>query len=259
MHIREDGPEDAPVLLLIHGFCGSLRWFDLITPELARTHRVIRVDLLGHGCTGGDSGLDAHSQARMVASVLKTLEITNPVVVGHSFGADVALILADQLDDVSRVVVIGQAPDYSYAKFPVGGGLLANSVVGPVLHRLAPSALIKVISQVAFAPRFPVSSVLTDPSQAVLDHRAMSPAMYRTVLVQRRHALSQRPLDMRVRDLGRPVLAILGRRDQFYDCAKTCARYEQAGAQVIVMETSGHTPQVEQPKETARAILEFAR
>lgn len=258
VHVREDGPADAPVLLLIHGFSSSVHWFDMITPPLAQKQRVLRLDLMGHGCTSASAGLDARSQARMVASVLETLGIGRLTVVGHSFGADVALALAEHRGDVSRLVIIGQAPDYSYATFPAGNAVLAHGVGGPLLHRLSPPWLIKRISRVAFAPGFRAESVIAEPNQAALDHRAMTPAMYRTVLVERRHTLADRPLDAQVRDLGLPTLAILGRHDQFYDCAKTAARYEGVGARVAVLENSGHTPQVEQPDETARLIGDFA-
>ena len=49
VHVREDGEPTDPPLVLIHGFQASLRWWDRVTPALAREHRVIRIDLLGHG------------------------------------------------------------------------------------------------------------------------------------------------------------------------------------------------------------------
>src|SRR5512145_1691034 len=49
LQVREDGPADGPPVVLLHGFACSLRWWDDIVPVLAREHRVIRFDLLGHG------------------------------------------------------------------------------------------------------------------------------------------------------------------------------------------------------------------
>ena len=49
IHVGQDGPRDAPALLLIHGSASSTRSWDPLVPMLTRSHRVIRIDLLGHG------------------------------------------------------------------------------------------------------------------------------------------------------------------------------------------------------------------
>ncbi len=41
----------GPAVLLIHGFGAAIDWWDKIAPGLAANHRVIRVDLIGHGGT----------------------------------------------------------------------------------------------------------------------------------------------------------------------------------------------------------------
>jgi pimeloyl-ACP methyl ester carboxylesterase len=64
VHVRQDGPEHAPTVVLVHGFACSMHWFDLVAAELTTEHRVIRVDLLGHGCTSAATKLDAATQAR---------------------------------------------------------------------------------------------------------------------------------------------------------------------------------------------------
>lgn len=53
MHVREEGPADAEPSLLVHGFSCSMYLYDEMVPQLVETYRVIRVDLRGHGCTGG--------------------------------------------------------------------------------------------------------------------------------------------------------------------------------------------------------------
>src|SRR2546421_12750107 len=49
LHVLEEGPRDAPPMVLLHGFAGSMRWFDRLAPLLAASNRGIRIDLLGHG------------------------------------------------------------------------------------------------------------------------------------------------------------------------------------------------------------------
>src|SRR5579875_2025388 len=95
VHVQEDGPADAPPLVLLHGFSGSLHWFDRVVPLLADAFRLVRIDLLGHGSTGGPAA-DAPLQARVLEAVLAALDVDGATVVGHSFGADVAAELAER-------------------------------------------------------------------------------------------------------------------------------------------------------------------
>jgi pimeloyl-ACP methyl ester carboxylesterase len=98
VHVRQDGPRDAPVLVLIHGFAGSTRWWDALVPMLARSYRVIRIDLLGHGRSakpvGG--GYEIPEQGARVGAALDRLGVTHAVVVRHSTGGSVATALAEQ-------------------------------------------------------------------------------------------------------------------------------------------------------------------
>ncbi|MED7923127.1 hypothetical protein SMD20_02705 [Nonomuraea sp. LP-02] len=41
LHVRQDGPQDAPALLLIHGTAATARSWDALAPLLTGSHRVI--------------------------------------------------------------------------------------------------------------------------------------------------------------------------------------------------------------------------
>jgi alpha-beta hydrolase superfamily lysophospholipase len=49
LHVRVTGPNDAPAVILIHGFGASLQTWDAWAAGLSRTYRVIRFDLPGSG------------------------------------------------------------------------------------------------------------------------------------------------------------------------------------------------------------------
>ncbi|MFI5606228.1 alpha/beta fold hydrolase [Amycolatopsis sp. NPDC051903] len=246
LHLREDGPGEAPAVLLVHGFSGSLHSWDGVAPLLAGSHRVLRADLRGHGCTGGHTGLDARSQATTLAAALKLAGADHVTAVGHSFGADVVLELAALSGIVDRIVLIGQAPDYSHATFPPGNGLLAVPFVGRLIHRLAGAAPVEL----ALRP--------TRLRQAHADFSVTSPAMAQAVLTERRRLLSTRPLDAQVAALGLPTLAVLGRRDRLYDHTAAAVRYRAAGARVEELD-AGHTPFTDRPAEVAELVAHFAR
>ena len=85
------------VILLLHGFLeNSSMWNDLI-PKLVVKHRVICIDLLGHGqtdCLGYVHSMEL--MAEVVEAVLNHLKIETFTVIGHSMGGYVAFALAEK-------------------------------------------------------------------------------------------------------------------------------------------------------------------
>jgi len=83
----------APVVL-VHGGAAHAGWWDHIAPYLAAEHRVIAIDLSGHG----DSGhRETYAMATWAAEVLAVARVESdvaPVVFGHSMGGFVALTAA---------------------------------------------------------------------------------------------------------------------------------------------------------------------
>src|SRR5687768_6899746 len=76
LQVREDGPRDGPTVVLLHGFACSIGWWRDVLPTLARDHRVIAFDLLGHG--GSEKPKDGYGmeeQARRVAAALDRLDV----------------------------------------------------------------------------------------------------------------------------------------------------------------------------------------
>jgi pimeloyl-ACP methyl ester carboxylesterase len=84
-------------MVLLHGGLGSGEMFGPILPTLAARHRVIAVDLQGHGRTADiDRPLDVRLMADDIAALIDHLGLAKPDVVGYSLGGGVALRLAIQ-------------------------------------------------------------------------------------------------------------------------------------------------------------------
>lgn len=259
VHVREDGPADAPALVLVHGFTCSMHWFDLVTPLLSETHRVVRLDLLGHGCSTRDTPhVDADAQAAMALSVLDSLGIGEFVAVGHSFGTDVAIGLAERSARATGVVVLGQAPDYSAATLPPGSRLLGLPGAAVAAHFVASRLASPRAGGPGFARGFRPDHAFARGGQAVTDLRATDPRMFTAVSVERARSLAARPLDVRLRDLALPALVVLGGKDRMYPVAPTRERYAAVpGLRVEVIDDSGHSPMVEHPQQVADLLLDF--
>jgi pimeloyl-ACP methyl ester carboxylesterase len=85
----------APGLLLHHGLASSQRIWDLTLPRLTRTFRVVTYDARGHGFSAKPSSRYGFDPVVADAiAVLRATGLRQPTVVGHSWGASVALELA---------------------------------------------------------------------------------------------------------------------------------------------------------------------
>lgn len=75
LHLRDDGPRDAPAVLLLHGFGGSLHTWDAWARGLGATHRVVRFDQPGAGLSAPDRLRDDSDERglQVIAAVLDAL------------------------------------------------------------------------------------------------------------------------------------------------------------------------------------------
>src|SRR5262245_5740144 len=96
LHLRDwGGPEATPPILLVHGLASNARIWDLVAPLLARDFRVAAIDQRGHGLTDKPAdGYDFATIAGDLAGAIGALGWARTLVVGHSWGANVALQLA---------------------------------------------------------------------------------------------------------------------------------------------------------------------
>ena len=89
LHWAELG--SGPPLVLIHGLCDSHRTWFPVAPALARSRRVLMLDLAGHGeSSRPDASYTLEWHANLVAAWLAHLGLEQVDLVGHSYGGGVA-------------------------------------------------------------------------------------------------------------------------------------------------------------------------
>src|SRR5256885_1162510 len=105
-------------LVLLHGGLGSGEMFGPVLPLIAERHKVVLVDLQGHGRTADiDRPLDVRLMAGDIAALIDHLGLTRPDVVGYSLGGGVALQTAAMYPAKVRRLVMVSAnlrPDAIY-------------------------------------------------------------------------------------------------------------------------------------------------
>ncbi|WPR71855.1 alpha/beta hydrolase [Flavobacterium sp. NG2] len=94
-------------IVLLHGFLENQKMWDAFVPEFSKKHRVITIDLLGHGeteCMGYVHSMENNAEA--VHAVLTHLRIRKAIFAGHSMGGYVALAFAELFPEMMKGLVL---------------------------------------------------------------------------------------------------------------------------------------------------------
>ncbi|NNC48432.1 MAG: alpha/beta hydrolase [Sphingomonas sp.] len=93
LNVATAGPEDAPPVILLHGFPESHRTWREIVPRLERDYRLIMPDQRGFAGSDKPHDLDAYRVDKLVADLLALAQALGPdkfALVGHDWGGAVA-------------------------------------------------------------------------------------------------------------------------------------------------------------------------
>jgi pimeloyl-ACP methyl ester carboxylesterase len=100
------GPVGSPGVVLVHGGLAHAHWWDHIAP-LLNGHRVLAIDLSGHGESGHRQKYDAHGWGREILAVASDAGLRRPILIGHSMGGQAVVAAGrDNPDLVAGVVTI---------------------------------------------------------------------------------------------------------------------------------------------------------
>ncbi|MEV4313476.1 alpha/beta hydrolase [Actinocrispum sp. NPDC049592] len=247
IHVCQDGPRDAPALLLIHGTAASAREWEPMVPLLTDKHRVIRVDLLGCGQSAKPDGASyaVPDQASRAGAVLDRLGVEHATVVGHSSGATVATALAEQRPDlVTALVIINFGP--TMAAY-IGQDAAIDPRQWP---NLTDDQLRQAVAS-GFAPGYQIPQPFLDQV------REMDLHVFAATSQAVSAYLNERGLPQRLARLGKPLLVIFGEQDLRWR-PESAAEYRAVpGATIEMLPGLGHSPNLEDPPRTAVPLLAF--
>jgi pimeloyl-ACP methyl ester carboxylesterase len=106
--VRDFGGDEPP-LVLLHGAGGNLAHMTTLARALRPRHRVITMDLRGHG-RSGDGTWSWDAALADVAAVVVQMELASPAVVGHSLGGMIAALWGQRHPESPGVVNLDGNP-----------------------------------------------------------------------------------------------------------------------------------------------------
>lgn len=261
-----DMGEGPQTLVLIHGLGSYMpAWSNNLAP-LAADARVIALDLPGYGRS--DKPNAPYSMRYFVAKVrglLETLEVDNPVLVGHSMGGQIALTYALMYPDEVRALVL--ASPAGLETFEDGEAKWLAQAVTPEFTCLA--------SNEAIYSRH-VGNFHAMPKEAefmVEDRVAMKSAsefpQYCLAVSRSVAGMLDGPVHDRLPTVSVPTLVTFGKNDNlipnpFLHGGSTQRLAEREakripGADVVVLPKAGHMAHFERANAWNAEVLQFVR
>lgn len=111
VHYLAWGEPGRPGVVLVHGGAAHAHWWSFLAPMLLPTHRIVALDLSGHGDSGRRPEYPRETWAEEIMAVIDDGRTAPcPVVVGHSMGGFVTIVAAATAGDRLGGAVIVDSP-----------------------------------------------------------------------------------------------------------------------------------------------------
>jgi pimeloyl-ACP methyl ester carboxylesterase len=260
IHGRDLAYVDAgqgPPLLFVHGIGGDWRTWEPVLLPLAARHRVIAVDLPGHGGSAKGAGdYSLGGMANVLRDLMGALEVERATLAGHSLGGGIAMQFAYQYPErCERLVLVssgGLGPDV---------GLLLRLATLPgseVFLSLAAPAARSVIDFAAGAGRFLDAAFFGRAFAALAEPetRAAFLGTLRGVVGTRGQLVDAR--DRLYLAESMPTLIVWGERDAVIPVDHAHAAHEaMPGSRLEVFDDAGHVPQLDDPERFVATVEAF--
>ena len=249
------GPAGAQAIVFVHGFgCGQHMWRH-VTPAFEDDYRVVLLDLPGSGAAAPES-YDAERHASLegyrddVALLLRELELTSVVLVGHSVSAIIGVLLQVAHPDlVERLVLVTPSARYLDDDGYVGG--FSESDIDELLDLMSRNHLGWQNPLATLVAGDPDSSAQTELEQAFCRMRPEIAAQFAEVTF-RGDNRADLPL------VTAPTLVVQSAEDSVAPLAAGTYVHDAIRGSVLeVLATRGHCPQLTVPDETVRVIRGF--
>ena len=244
----DDGKGTAVVLL--HGFLENKTMWDKYVSALSKNHRVITIDLLGHGeteCLGYVHTME--DQADMIFAVLISLRIRKIVLVGHSMGGYVALAFAELY------------PDYVKGLFLLNSSSRADSDERKINRDRA----IKAVKQnhTNFV-RISITNLFSEDNREVLAKEIEKVKLQalktplQGIVASLEGMKIRKDREVLLHFAPYPLQLVLGKKDGVLIYPETIDQIEGTKVELTTF-TNGHMSHIENEKELKIVLLEFLK
>jgi pimeloyl-ACP methyl ester carboxylesterase len=238
---KEEREEGKDSLVFIHGAGGNWTSWYLQRDYFSRDFNCFIMELPGHGAAQSQGAQEVKSYALWIMGALEELEVSNPVVIGHSMGGAVAMDLALRFPPFPKALIL------------VGTGAKLR-ILPRILDEIKENFVhaVESVCQIIFAKDAPKEMLQV----ATAEMLKTSP----DVLHGDFSACDRFDIMEEVGEIKTPTLIICGDQD-----ALTPIKYSRylaeriSGSRLEVIEGAGHMVMLERPEQFNKKVETFVR
>jgi pimeloyl-ACP methyl ester carboxylesterase len=260
VHLRDQGPADDSIPLLLHGTSASLHTWEGWEAGLADDERIISVDLPGFGLTGPDPDRDYRIERYVgfVQALLDHLRIERATIAGNSLGGWIAWETALAHPNRVHGLVLVDPAGYGSApeEIPLGFRLARHQWLRPLLESLLPRSLVQRSVEQVYGDPARVSTELVDRYFELSLREGNRQALFDRF----NQGLGSPDNRRRTAGITQPTLIIWGSEDRLIPTADA-ARFaaDIASSELAMLPGLGHVPHEEDPAATLAVLRPFLR
>jgi pimeloyl-ACP methyl ester carboxylesterase len=250
----------GPAVVMIHGNAGSIDDFDFKNfAALCRDHQLVAIDRPGHGKSDrpNSSAATLQFQTRLLHDTLSQLGVTRPLLVGHSWGASLALSYAvGYPNDVSAIVLLAPAAYADGGSHQFGRAFIEAPIIGDVTLAVGRLILGKHILKKELAKAFYPDSV----PEAYLRHASSEWLGHKQVraFIHDEYSLNKDLLQIsqHYQEIHIPVVIVTGDQDKVVSPERNAYHLKTAiaQAQLIELKNTGHQIPQTHPESVNDAV-----
>jgi len=252
-------------VLLVHGLWASSRDWIPVASALTADYRVLIPDRPGYGRSAGGS-LSMAATADRLADTLRTHDSGPAIVVGHSYGGGVAVLLAARHPTLVSGLVLVAMVGRTGGRYSRGRQVLTWPLIGEVTS----AAKLLVFGWLAprkrhigcSAIRRPLRSPFTTPEAELVEpYGTWQPGLWRTAAADQRSLLREiASIETALPELKLPAVVVTGALDgvaQPSVSVNTAAEME--GAELVILPGTGHSVPRDAPDSLVSAVRSVER
>lgn len=259
VHLRDEGPRDAPAIVLLHGSNADLFTWEPWTAALSEDYRVVRFDQIGHGLTGPDPDQDYSrtSFTSDINEVADALGLESFVLGGNSMGGKHALAYAVEYPDrVSGLILVdASGPPVQKQDKDDGGGNIGFTIARmPGINRIAEQITPRALIAQSLDQSVSVKSVVTEA--AIDRYWEMLRYPGNRAATMARFSTNYDPMTQaEIASLKMPALILWGDEDRLIPVsAGEWLSQNLTNSKLVVYPGIGHLPQEETPDASVKDV-----
>ncbi|WP_276379738.1 alpha/beta fold hydrolase [Flavobacterium sp. H4147] len=239
---------EGTAIVLLHGFLENKKMWTEYGSFFSQKHRVITIDLLGHGETdslGYVHGME--DNANVVNAVLESLKIEKAIILGHSMGGYVALAFAELYPEKVEKVVLQNSTSKEDSKEKKTNRTRAIKAVKQNYINFVSLAIANLFSEnnrnrlAEEIEKAKIEALKTPLQGIVASLEGMKIRKDREDLLRKNQF---------------PVLLVLGKKDPVLNYEENLSQIEGTNVQLVSFE-DGHMSHIENKEELKSVLVDF--